>query len=72
MFARKINTPPPCVLEYTTALSLCWRLSPTFCVFFDYKCQFIFKSQKPNACDFFNYGWWSVYVIVAVLSVIGV
>ena len=81
MFARKINTPPPCVLEYTTALSLCWRLSPTFCVFFDYKCQFIctdpaaaaiVKSQKPNACDFFNYGWWSVYVIVAVLSVIGV
>ena len=24
MFAGKINTPPPCVLEYTTAFSLCY------------------------------------------------
>ena len=54
---------------------------PHFVFFFDYKCQFIstdpaaaaiVKSQKPNAYDFFNYGWWSVYVIVVVLSVIGV
>ena len=63
MFARKINTPPPCVLGHTTALSLCCigRLAAAAIV----------KSQIPTISSTMVDGLF-IYVIVAVLSVIGV